>query len=63
MTLRALQAIFVALILCASSARADDHETNHIEVADYLKLEQVSDAQISPDGEEVIYARRYIDQM
>ena len=63
MTLRALQAIFVALILCASSARADDHETNHIEVADYLKLEQVSDAQISPDGEQVIYARRYIDQM
>ncbi len=58
-----MQAIFVALLLCVSAVHADDHQANLIEVADYLELEQVNDAQISPDGRQVIYTRRYIDQM
>jgi dipeptidyl aminopeptidase/acylaminoacyl peptidase len=58
-----MPAIFIALILSACSAHADDHVIDHIEVADYLELEQVRDAQISPDGRQVVYTRRYVDQM
>ncbi len=58
-----MQAIFVALLLCVSAVHADDHQASLIEVADYLELEQVNDAQISPDGRQIIYTRRYIDQM
>lgn len=63
MKFRTMQAIFVALLLCISAVHADDHQANLIEVADYLEFEQVNDAQISPDGRQIIYTRRYIDQM
>ena len=52
----------VLLMLCiagVSTASADDH---HLQVADYLEFEQVSDPQISPDGSTVIYTRRWADQ-
>jgi len=63
MKFRILTATLALCFLGGPAAYADSHESNHIQVADYLDLEQVSDAQISPDGEQVIYTRRYIDQM
>ena len=44
----------------ATSIFAQDE--NHLEVADYLDFEQVNDAQISPNGRQVIYTRRWVDQ-
>jgi dipeptidyl aminopeptidase/acylaminoacyl peptidase len=40
-------------------SNADDH---HLGVADYLDLEQVSDPRISPDGSQIVYTRRWVDQ-
>lgn len=47
------------IILFALAAPADDH---HLAVADYLDFEQVTDPQLSPDGSQVIYTRRWVDQ-
>ncbi len=44
----------------ATSIFAQDE--NHLDVADYLDFEQVNDAQISPNGRQVIYTRRWVDQ-
>ncbi|MEM6513087.1 MAG: S9 family peptidase [Pseudomonadota bacterium] len=54
--------VFVALFTI-TTAHAEDSTDSLIQVADYLELEQVGDAQISPDGRQVIYTRRYIDQV
>jgi dipeptidyl aminopeptidase/acylaminoacyl peptidase len=37
-------------------------DENHLGVADFLDFEQVNDAQISPDGRQIIYTRRWVDQ-
>lgn len=37
-------------------------DKSHLTVADYLEYEQVRDPQISPDGKQVIYTRRFVDQ-
>lgn len=47
------------LVLMSLAAAADDH---HLSVADYLEFEQVVDPQISPDGSQVVYTRRWVDQ-
>ena len=47
------------IILLTLTATADDH---HLGVADYLDFEQVTDPQFSPDGSQVIYTRRWVDQ-
>ncbi len=44
----------------ATSIFAQDED--HLDVADYLDFEQVNDAQISPNGRQVIYTRRWVDQ-
>lgn len=57
---RVLTAVFS--ILLTFSAFAADEEDTHLAVADYLDFEQVSDAQVSPDGSQIIYTRRWVDQ-
>ena len=52
----------VICVLLTISAHAADDEDAYLAVADYLDLEQVSDAQISPDGSQIIYTRRWVDQ-
>ena len=37
-------------------------DENHLGVADFLDFEQVNDAQISPDGRQIIYTRQWVDQ-
>ncbi len=41
---------------------AAENDDTHLAVADYLEFEQVGDAQISPDGRQIIYTRRWVDQ-
>jgi len=39
---------------------ADDD--SRLTIGDYLDFEQVTDAQVSPDGSQVVYTRRWVDQ-
>ena len=60
-----VKVIFVVLLSVITfgvpgSAIAEDE--NLLGVADYLDFEQVNDAQISPNGRQVIYTRRWVDQ-
>lgn len=55
-----LSTSLVFVVLLATAAIAQDG--NYLQVADYLDLEQVSDAQIAPDGRQVIYTRRWVDK-
>jgi Tol biopolymer transport system component len=50
--------VFLAFAFLASANAKDDH----LAVADLLELERVSDARISPDGSQIIYTRRWVDQ-
>ena len=43
-------------------AWADDADDSRLSVADYLEFESVSDPRISPDGSQVVYPRRWVDQ-
>ncbi len=38
-------------------------DENYLGVADFLDFEQVNDAQISPNGLQIIYTRRWVDQI
>ena len=54
--------ITVFLGLGLSGTVVSAAEDTDLTVADYLEFEQVSDPQISPDGGQVIYTRRWVDQ-
>jgi len=56
---RPIALLSAALLLFSLPSLADDH---HLSVADYLDFEQVTDPQISPDGSQIIYTRRWVDQ-
>ena len=52
--------LFVGTFVISQSGFGQNE--NHLGVADYLDFEQVNDAQISPDGRQIIYTRRWVDQ-
>lgn len=55
-----------AAVLYLSATRLTAQETPSdtlLTVEHYLDLEQVADPQISPDGRQVVYARRWVDRM
>ncbi len=58
---------FISFALLSSAFAHEKSENAHtenvIQLADYLDFEAVSNPQISPNGEEVIYSRRRIDKM
>ena len=63
-------ALFISIILTAlfvlgiSKAYAHESEEDHkIQLVDYLDYETVSNPQISPDGETILYSRRRIDKL
>jgi len=45
-------------LIATSTAVADDP---HLSVADYLEFEEVREPQLSPDGERLVYTRRWVD--
>lgn len=56
-------AVLIYLLLTSVLAGiAMAQESEALEVSDYLEMEQVADAQISPDGRQIIYTRRWVDQ-
>lgn len=59
------RAVFQALLtflLVVWSVQAISQDEKFLGVADYLEFEQVNDAQISPDGRQIIYTRRWVNQ-
>jgi dipeptidyl aminopeptidase/acylaminoacyl peptidase len=58
---RLLAASIAIIILTITSVSLADNDS-HLAVGDFLEFEQVNDPQISPDGSEVIYTRRWVDQ-
>lgn len=58
----AILCVVLMLTLSCLSANALAQDENYLEVADYLDFEQVNDAQISPDGSQIVYTRRWVDQ-
>ncbi|MGK7294754.1 MAG: S9 family peptidase [Candidatus Wenzhouxiangella sp. M2_3B_020] len=56
-------ALIGAGFLAVSVAHGTEHVSPHLEVADYLQMEEVSDPRISPDGDEIVYTREHIDAM
>jgi dipeptidyl aminopeptidase/acylaminoacyl peptidase len=60
---------FLALVLCSVSvlvvpnAYAQHRQDTLFTVEKYLDYEQVQDPQISPDGSQIVYTRRYVNKM
>ena len=55
-----------AAMLLSLDTHADAHgedNSSFLAVADYLEMEQVAGAQVSPDGRRIVYTRRFIDQL
>lgn len=62
------RSVFVVLALCAVSVIAAPHAYAQrfdtlFTVAKYLDYEQVADAQIAPDGTQIVYTRRHVDKI
>ena len=53
----------VPLLLVATSHMVAQQQLDRLTLDLYLEWESVSDPRISPDGEQVIYTRRWIDKM
>ncbi len=51
-----------SVLLMVGAYAADDNDDTQLSVADYLNLEQVRDARISPHGSQIVYTRRWVDQ-
>src|SRR5947207_12193948 len=60
-------AYHVALLLalgCAGLAGAQEKRSDTLLTVDhYLDFEQVGDPQISPDGKQIVYTRRYVNKI
>ncbi|NOX67685.1 MAG: S9 family peptidase [Gammaproteobacteria bacterium] len=52
----------IVSVFLTIGAYAADTDPAQLSVADYLDLEQVRDAQVSPDGRQIVYTRRWVDQ-
>ncbi|MCI0404045.1 MAG: S9 family peptidase [Acidobacteria bacterium] len=61
MRLRILSQVFVLGLLLVVTAAAEESKKLNLET--YLELEQVADPQISPDGKQIIYTRRWVDKV
>ncbi|HKW48854.1 MAG TPA: S9 family peptidase, partial [Gemmatimonadaceae bacterium] len=62
--MRSLSLALLPLLVAATIARAQEkHSDTLLTVDHYLDFEQVGDPQISPDGKQIVYARRYVNKI
>ena len=62
--MKTLPSILVSILLLALTlSTTQAKETNKLELLDVFNLEYVSDPQISPDGEKIVYVRNFKDVM
>ena len=60
----ALTMSVAVLALGASSARTQERRSDTLlTVEHYLDLEQIADPQVSPDGKQIVYTRRYVNKL
>jgi acylaminoacyl-peptidase len=59
---RAFATISLALLACAAAV-ADTSTEDRLELIDVFKIEYASDPQVSPDGQQVVYVRNFMDVM
>ncbi len=57
-----LTAVLIAAMTLSASALSAA-ESRHLQLTDYLEFERVSDPQLSPDGERIVYTRRWVDKI
>jgi len=66
MKTKMLPTVFSIVLLIATTfgftASVFAQGEDYLGVADFLDFEQVNDAQISPDGRQIVYTRRWVDQ-
>lgn len=55
--------VFAALLLFAPALPAAAQTPDRIQLADYLEWESVSNPQISPDGKQIVFARRWVNKL
>jgi dipeptidyl aminopeptidase/acylaminoacyl peptidase len=55
--------VTAVVLLALAAAPAAAQKTDRLSLADYLDWEQVSGPELSPDGRQVIYGRRWIDKL
>src|SRR5918999_3589214 len=60
---RSLAVLVLSLAVAPSLPAQEVRSDTLFTVEKYLDFEQVADPQISPDGSQVIYARRYVDKL
>ena len=65
---RSLPAVVIAALLVTpfalgAQAMPQERRTDRIAISDYLDWEDVQDPQLSPDGKQVVFTRRWIDKM
>ncbi|HEU5210603.1 MAG TPA: hypothetical protein VFU06_14515, partial [Longimicrobiales bacterium] len=51
------------LLALAVPVAAAAQQSDRLTLADYLEYETVSSPQLSPDGDEIVYARRWVDKV
>lgn len=62
--MRILSLALLPLVVTATLAAAQEkHSDTLLTVDHYLDFEQVGDPQISPDGRQIVYARRYVNKI
>ena len=57
-----LAAVFLVLLLAPALARASE-KTRKLTLDLYLEMERVSSPQLSPDGQQIVYTRQWIDKV
>src|SRR5690242_6648602 len=56
-------ALFLLFTAASVSGAQEKHSDTLLTVDHYLDFEQVGDPQVSPDGKEIVYARRYVNKI
>lgn len=59
----AISAIAALALFTPASVAQEESSDDHLTLDLFLEWERVSDPQISPDGQQIIYTRRWVDKM
>jgi hypothetical protein len=60
---RLVPSLFLLLILAAPAPAQEAPESNLLTVGQFLNLETVAGPQLSPDGAQIVYTRRWVNAM
>ena len=61
--MRTLNRLITVLLLAALTAPVSAQQNEKLTLEKFLDWERVSDPQVSPDGQQIVYTRRWVDKM